>query len=240
MTKSDDELMSYCRQCGGERYHRKIAEREYRWNEPEDGGAVGGTDVWSIVECGGCRTVTFVHSHWFSEDCEMTEDGPEPIVYRDLYPPAPSRKVPEWGTDFYLAIKADDIWIVKMHADIYTAIGMKAYGLAAIGTRAIVDFLVTSNACGRGSFKEKLKRLSQINMITDAQVDVIYAAFDAGSAAAHRGYSPAQEDVFTLLDITESLLHKIYIEPMRQRRQAEAAAALKLKTPQRPNSKNDP
>jgi hypothetical protein len=29
----------------------------------------------------------------------MTGDGPEPIVHRKLYPPAPERKMPEWGDD---------------------------------------------------------------------------------------------------------------------------------------------
>jgi hypothetical protein len=75
-------------------------------------------------------------------------------------------------------------------------------------------------------------------LITDVQVEIISAAFDAGSAAAHRGYSPTPEDVYTLLDITEVLLRQVYIDPMRQRRQAEAAAALKIKTPQRLKSKH--
>jgi hypothetical protein len=66
-------------------------------------------------------------------------------------------------------------------------------------------------------------------LITDVQAEILNAAFDAGSAAAHPGYSPTREDVYTLLDITESLLRQIYIDPMRQRRQAEAAAALKTK-----------
>lgn len=176
--------------------------------------------------------MTFVHSHWFSEDDELTEDG-WPVVHRDLYPPAPSRKMPEWGIDAYMCLKTDDLWIIKLHTDIYAAMGMEAFALAAMGARAIVDFVVTSNAGEEGKFKEKLNRMLKRGLITETQVEVIDAAFDAGSAAAHRGYSPAREDVYTLVDITESLLQQIYIDPERQRRQAEAAAALKSKTPQR-------
>lgn len=237
MDQEKNELMSYCRQCGGERHHSVIAEKTRCWNE--DDSPVDGSDTWSIVECAGCHTVTFIHSHWFSEDYEFTEDGSTPIVHRDLYPPTPSRKMPEWGMDAYLGLKTDDLWIVKLHADIYAAIGIEAYALAAMGTRAIVDFVVTSNAGEGGNFKDKLNRLKQ-NLITETQVDVIYAAFDAGSAAAHRGYSPTRKDVYTLLDITESLLQQIYIDPVRQRRQVEAATALKSKTPQRAKPKKAP
>jgi hypothetical protein len=235
MDQENNELMSYCRQCGGERHHSVIAEKTRSWGE--DDSPVEGSDTWSIIECGGCHTVTFVHSHWFSEDYDYTEDGATPIVHRDLYPPAPSRKMPEWGADAYLCRKPDDVWIVKLHADIYAAVGMEAYALAAMGTRAIVDSVVTSKAGEEGTFKARLDRMREQRLITETQVGVIYAAFDAGSAAAHRGYSPTREDVFTLLDITESLLQQICIDPVRQRRQAEAADALKSKTPPRPKPK---
>jgi hypothetical protein len=234
MDQERNELMSYCRQCGGERHHSAIAEKTRSWND--DDTTISGGDTWSIVECAGCHTVTFVHRHWFSEDYELTEDGPTPIVHRDLYPPTPSRKMPEWGINAYLDLKVDDLWMVKLHADIYAATGMKAYALAAMGTRAIVDFIVTSLAGENGNFRDKLSRLKP-HLITDTQAEVIYAAFDAGSAATHRGYSPTREDVYTLLDITESLLQKIYIDPLRQKRQAEAANALKSKTPQRSKPK---
>ena len=221
--------MSYCRRCGGERHHSIIAETSRTWDEGVSGG-----DVWQIVECRGCRTITFVHGHWFSEDEEMTDEGPAPILHRDLYPPAPPRKMPEWGTDFLLSLSGDNAWISKVHEDIYAAVGLEANALAAMGARAIVDYVVTSKAGEKGNFKDKLIRMREQQLISETQVDVIYAAFDAGSAAAHRGFSPSREDVYTLLDITEALLEQIYIVPLRQRRQASVAAALKSKTPQRP------
>jgi hypothetical protein len=235
VSQEEERLMSYCRQCGGERQHSVVAEKTRSWSE--DDAPVDGSDTWSIVECGGCRTVTFVHTHWFSEDCDLSEDGWIPIVHRDLYPPPPPRKMPEWGVNALLCLPSDDSWIVKLHKDIYAAIGTEAYALAAMGTRAIVNFIVTSKAGDKGNFKGKLNRMREQNLITETQVDVIFSAFDAGSAAAHRGHSPTREDVDTQLDIAESLLQQIYIDPVQQRRQAEAAAALKSRTPQRPKPK---
>ena len=225
-----NELELYCRRCGGERYHSTIAEKTTSWDEE----AVQGGETWSMVECCGCHTVTVIHSHWFSEDCHLTDDGWVPIEHCELYPPAPRRKMPEWGIDAFLSHTSTDLWIVDLHADIYAAIGMKAYALAAMGARAIVDFVVTSNAGDKGEFKEKLNRMRDQGLITETQVGVIHAAFNAGSAAAHRGYSRKEEDLFTLLDITEFLLQQIYIDPTRQRRLKERAAALRSNTPPRP------
>jgi hypothetical protein len=125
------------------------------------------------------------------------------------------------------------LWIFKLHENIYGAVGLQAYSLAAMGSRAIIDWIITTQAKDYGSFPEKLKRLLDKNMITQMQSDVIMAVFDPGSAAAHRGYSPSGEEVFTMLDITEMLIEHFYIGPLRQKRQADAANALKSRTPRR-------
>jgi hypothetical protein len=66
------------------------------------------------------------------------------------------------------------------------------------------------------------------------RIGILNAAFDAGSAVAHRGYSPSRQDANSLLDITESLLRRVYVDPMYERRHAEAAADLTERTPKRP------
>lgn len=235
MNGSESGLWSFCRKCGGERRHSLLAEEPRPWGEKDV--PIDGNDTWSIVECLGCSNITFIHSHWFSEDSEMTPDGPVPIVHRDLYPPAPTRKPPEWGIDFMLGLSLDDQWVVKLREDIYAAVGIGAYTLAAMGTRTIVDFVVTSKAAGTGKFEpfdQKLGKLKAAGLISDTQVSIVSAAFDAGSAAAHRGYSPSLEDVYLLLDVAESLLDQLYVEPARQRRRSVEAAALKSRTPPRP------
>ena len=231
--RNQDKIeLSYCRRCGGDRYHAVIAEEQRHWSDDE--AAIDGCNTWSILECRGCQNVTFVHTHWFSEDTEIGDEGPEPIVHRDLYPPPPPRPLPEWASEPWLSLTSEDHWVVKLHNDIYAALSSGALGLAVMGTRAIMDFVVTPNAGeAGGGFAKKLERLCSEGFTTDIQAKILNAAFDAGSAAAHRGYSPDEKDVCTLLDITETLLRRIYIDPMSERLQVEAAAMLKTKTPPR-------
>jgi len=234
-TDQDEIELSYCRHCGGGRRHTIIAKKERYWSNDE--AQVNGSDTWSILECRGCQNVNFVHTHWFSEDTEYGDEGPEPIVHRDLYPPSPPRPMPEWASELWLSLSRKGVWVAKLHSDIYEALGTGAFSLAAMGTRAIVDFVVTSKVGDAGGFAKKLETMRVKGLITEVEAEIVNAAFDVGSAAAHRGYSPEREDVYLLLDVTETLLRQLYIDPMRQRRQAEAAAALKAKTPQRSKPK---
>lgn len=229
--QANNEVRSFCRQCGGSRFHNALAEETRYWESDE--GCVSGEDTWSILECAGCHTISFVHRHWFSEDTEITDDGPTPVVHIHNYPPAPVRKRPEWGINLFMGLPMGTVWFGQLHDDIYSAMGIKAYSLAAMGIRALLDYLVTSQVGGTGNFKDKLNEMCKKNLITSVQVDVIYAAFDTGSAAAHRGYSPPEEDVNTLLNVTEALIHKIYVLPVEQDNHAKAATAMKTRTPVR-------
>jgi|GEM_PF-501126 len=228
---SINNIESFCRKCGGSRHHVVLHEKTITWvddNNPVDGG-----DEWSTLQCAGCHTITFVHSHWFSEDYEIGDHGLELKVHRDLFPPAPPKPVPDWVPHLALCLKSDEFWVAWLLQDVYSAYGLGAYSLAAMGARAIVDHFVTSRAGSQGNFMQKLKRLEGQALITTAQVQILDTAFDAGSAAAHRGYRPTLEDFNILLDITETLIHQICVNPAKTANQAREAEKLKARTPPR-------
>ncbi len=81
-----------------------------------------------------------------------------------------------------------------------------------------------------GSFKQKLDTLAANGFIGKTQVDVLYAALDAGNAAAHRGHKPRFEEVNAVMDIVENLLNAVYVLP-------DMAKSLKKTTPARPSKK---
>lgn len=225
------DMMSFCRTCGGDRHHTVLYQKTISWTE-DDSGLDGG-DMWLVLQCAGCHTIAFAHQHWFSEEHEIDETERKQIVHLDLYPPSPRHQQPKWGINLYLGLRSDERWINQMLNDIYSAAGMKARSLAAMGARAIVDYLITSRAGDKGSFSEKLHLLEEQGVITKIQVDLANAAFDAGSAAAHRGYNPSEDDLNILLEITESLLQQICVNRVQAARQIRAAERLRESTPKR-------
>src|SRR5208337_5540349 len=78
------EMKVYCRQCGGDRYHSTVAEKLDEWSGEE--APIWGGVRWAVVECCGCRTLTFLHEEWFSEDTIDTRHGSDPIIHRTIYP----------------------------------------------------------------------------------------------------------------------------------------------------------
>ena len=206
------EIKVFCRQCGGDRYHSTIAAKVESWSDEDTPTCAG--ETWAIVQCCGCRTLTFLHERWFSEDTVETDHGPEPIMHRTIYPPAPARKLPEWSSDNFilLDIPVNDAWVFKLHQDVYDAIGLRSLHLSAMGIRAIVDHIVTWKAGDGGKFLDKLERMRDLALISPSEVNVFFSAFDAGSAAAHRGYGPELEDVYKMLDIAEALIVRFYVD----------------------------
>jgi len=220
---------AHCRKCGGERWHKILHEEVRKWED--DDTPVSGGDTYEIIQCCGCDTVAFRHSHWFSE--ENDSEG-NVIVEKDYYPPAPLRAIPDWEGELVFSLSLDKEWqIAFLLKDIYAAVGLKSYSLAAMGARAIIDVIITAEAGEERTFKRKLQRLVEKSKIDKSRADVIHAAFDAGSATAHRGHKPEEADVFSLLTIMESLLYQFRIQPQREWQQAKDAEKLKQRTPQR-------
>jgi hypothetical protein len=54
------------------------------------------------------------------------------IIHRELYPPSPHRKPPEWSAHLVLYLRSDEMWIFSLLKDIYSAAGMQAYSLVAM------------------------------------------------------------------------------------------------------------
>jgi hypothetical protein len=231
------ERMSYCRKCGDDRHHQILFEKTITWSD--DKAPVDGGDTWLVLLCAGCHEVSFVHEHWFSEDYDLTDEGMETIIHRDIYPPAPRRR-PLDHDDLIMFVNMDEHWIAFLMRDIYSASGMGAFGLAAMGARAVIDHLFTTRSGLDSSFPDKAQKLKDDGLISEIQMKVSVDAFEAGSAAAHRGYSPSESDFKILLDITETLLQHICILPGRARRQALDAEKLRANTPPRPARRRPP
>jgi len=78
-----------------------------------------------------------------------------------------------------------------------------------------------------GSFDTKLKALRDKGVISERKSEVLSAALDAGSAAAHRGYKPGHEEMEAVLDIVENVLQATH-------HLSRVAEDLRKKVPPRP------
>ena len=80
-----------------------------------------------------------------------------------------------------------------------------------MGVRAIIDEVCTDKLFDMKRFDLKVAEFCKVGLVSDARKKVLLKAFDAGSAAAHRGYRPAWSVVEMLVDFVEHFLQDMYV-----------------------------
>ncbi len=173
--------------------------------------------TFALLQCCGCREVLLRRTYAFSE-------------YDDLdvryFPPRVSRHSPKWRRDL-----PRDLMLVL--DEVYRALDADNYRLPMMGARTLVDMLMVDKVGDVGGFAAKLKELEKEGFVSSKNREVLEAALDAGSAAAHRGYDATPAEVNLVMDIVENVLQAVYVLH-------DAAQELKKSTPPRPARKPKP
>jgi hypothetical protein len=217
MPSSCDRIVSAnCNTCGGDRKHDVLHAEVSRWtDEIERVGEIGGEDSYEMLRCRGCGRICLRHQSSFSEDKDP-ETG-RPLVVTRYYPPATSRKKPNWLSMFslmHLAWNEDDI-ISDLLDEIYEALHNDARRLAAMGVRSLLEQIMIDKVGQQKSFKLLVNTFAEKGFISPLQKERIETILEAGHASVHRSFKPHVRDLMTLMDIAESLVADIYVHPRR-------------------------
>jgi Domain of unknown function (DUF4145) len=199
---------SHCNKCSHETDHYMVATRTQ--SDSDAGYDVSWSTTYSMLECCGCHEISLRRSLWHSEYID-------PEV--EYYPPAISRRLPIWLDN----VKNKDIQ--SLLKEIYAALHNDSRRLALMGARAIVDMIMQEKVGDIGGFSKKLANLVSQGVITSLNKEILDAALEAGSAAAHRGHTATVSEVNSVIDIVENLMQVDILKI--------AADDLKLNTPPR-------
>lgn len=196
-----DILKAHCNTCGGMRRHYVLKKVSKSWED--DRYSVWSKNEYSLLECAGCEDISLLHHSWFSEE---TDSNGNPILNETYYPPSIYRPQPTW---FGLL---DRQWhITKLLHEVYTALQNDAPALGAMGLRAVIEAIMVDKVKNGGTFSENLKRFKSEGYISDIQHSALVAALELGHASIHRGHIPDSFQLGTALDITENLVHVLYV-----------------------------
>lgn len=211
---TEDIVRGHCNNCGRSTDHLLLQRRVVEdWDEPSgDDPPFYWTDTYVMLQCRGCGGVSLRHS---------TKDaaGVETEAY---YPPPVSRRAPLWRWHLPNGMR-------ELLNEIYVALYSDSRRLALMGARTLVDMLLLEEVGDVGTFDAKLKALRDKGVISDRNREVLLAALEAGSAAAHRGYKPSREEIEAVLDIVENVLQATH-------HLSRVAEELRKKIPPRPAS----
>lgn len=203
-----------CPNCGGS---RNCFVRG-RYSATRDGTDVPG-EVYDcttgfLLQCAGCSTIFYGEEYFFSEvehevrDPETGEMRLEPIVTCKFWPTVEARSRPDWFGE----VSAVDAHLKSLMTELYSALDNGLMVLAGIGVRTCFDRVTELVGVDPSlPFARKLEALLTDGRIGITEKDILAALIDAGSAAAHRGWSPSSDDLRTMMDVLEQFIHRTFI-----------------------------
>jgi hypothetical protein len=200
-----------CRVCLRETNHTILASHALSGtDEISELGEIWWSRRYEMLACCGCDSVLLRETSSWSED-------PEPSS--TYYPPPVSRSLPGWRHKLPHRLNS-------LLGEVYAALHADSRTLALMGARTLVDVVILDKVGDVGTFPEKLEKMEQDGLVGRQNREFLAVALDAGSAAAHRGYSPKIDQLNQVMDIVENLLQAVYVLH-------GAAEELKKSTPQR-------
>jgi Domain of unknown function (DUF4145) len=141
------------------------------------------------------------------------------------WPPPIKRQKPEWSSEI-----SDEV-LRTLFDELYVALASDLLVLSTIGARTLFDrasFLQVGDP--PGGFAGKMQAMQDAGHISAKEKDILEAMTDAGSASAHRGYSPTFKQLTAIVDILENYVERAFVL-------GDAADALRRSTPVRPPRK---
>lgn len=189
----------FCSLCHRETKHKKLLEECRSRTYGDDQFSMTVVTEWQILQCNGCEELTMCR--WDGN----SEDGPEGRT--TFFPPQPSRREPAWLSEG--PIHASYRYMLK---EVYAAFNADNLCLAMMGTRALIDMVMTNALGEQPSFKVGLQGLLKSERISKLEHTIITTAVNAGSAAAHRGYRPEKDDLASVIDVVERMIESEILE----------------------------
>jgi len=196
MTHSGKSERVYCNQCRGKTVHRLLKtaddvgrddETDFQWHT-----------TFEMLQCAGCQEVVLRRTFAFSENQEVE------VRY---FPPAMSRYLPKWRHSLPNSMRL-------LLEEVYRSLDSENLRLPMMGARTLVDMLFFEQLKKDvGSFKQKLEALEKKGIVSPKNREVLDAALDAGSAAAHRGHEASEYEIRAVMDIVENMLQSVYVLP---------------------------
>ena len=199
-----------CIKCAGRTAHKVLASVDVRGDEGDSNHSFSWSIDNQIVQCLGCKTISFRRASSNSEDIHQTSaDGDyEYTIDEALYPPRIEGIKGLGDETYYLTSN-----VRRIYDETLMAMSNQAPVLAGIGLRALLESVCKEkNATGRDLLK-KIDSLVSTGILTPASAAILHKIRTLGNAAAHEMKPHSDKQLGLAMDVVEHLLKDVYILP---------------------------
>lgn len=213
-TTKDKQHFVSCEHCAADTKHVVLASADYRGDATK--WDYQWSDLYEIVQCMGCESLSFRKVSSNSEDTYQTGENEWSIEEKvEVYPNRVSGR--KWlGNTHHLP--AD---VKRIYDEAKLALSSPQPVLTGIGIRALIENVCKEKAAGGSNLEKKIDDLVTKGFLTQEGAEILHGLRFLGNDAAHEGTPHSEKTLSIAFDVVENLLTNVYILP------AVAAAELK-------------
>lgn len=198
-----------CQQCVGKTTHKALVTVDVRGSEGDYRHSFDWSDDYQIVQCLGCKSLSFRIGKTNSEDYyQVGEDEWEYGLSEKLYPPRLEGRKGLGNDTVYLPANVRPIYDETL-----IALSVQALILAAIGLRALVEAVCQERKAKGSDLFKKIDSLVEQRVLTPAGARILHKIRTLGNAAAHEAKPHSEKQLALAMDIVEHMLKDVYILP---------------------------
>jgi hypothetical protein len=210
-----ERLKAYCPRCDGERSCDVHALAKREWEEKAEPYNRGWQEYHRLLQCRGCELIFYYLKTWNSHDWDMIPNpatGQDERHFNATIVTHPAQKVTNTRPDWTWDLREIDHQLSKILEETYQAYETSSFILASVGMRTAFDRAAEFLGIDPGDpLAAKVKTLREKGFIGETEAMTLDVVVNAGSAAAHRGWSPDKEKVRTLLTTLEQFIYRTII-----------------------------
>jgi hypothetical protein len=172
----------------------------------------GNTFAWNvsyqIVQCLGCRTVSFREVSSNSEDYDHDEDGN--VEYRETELLYPSRTEGREAIDDTELLPRD---LERIYSEVLSALNNRQPVLAGIGIRAIIETVAKDKSAPGRDLSDRIDGLVTLGVLTKDGAAILHKLRVLGNISAHEVKAHGATELNLAIDVVEHLLQAVYVLP---------------------------
>lgn len=201
-----------CASCDGKTFHKVLVSFDQHGDEEHESGYYFGWSAhYQVVQCQGCKTISFRKWSTNSDDFEPDDEGRfVETIFEDLYPSRVEGRKGLYEDVRYLPSK-----VQRIYTETLQALNSQSPILAGIGLRALVETVCHEKSAEGDNLMQKIDDLTVKGVLTPAGTGILHKIRTLGNAAAHEVKPHSEMQLGIALDVIEHLLIDVYILPRK-------------------------
>jgi hypothetical protein len=211
----DQDLKVGCSKCKAKVWHKVIMSADETGKE--DGKTNGEAVEWKlsfqIIQCQGCKSLSFRHVSANSEDFREVEKGKwEVVEHETLFPSRTEGRIPLKDTH----IIPDQLRAI--YVETIASLNNRQPLLSAIGVRSILETVCRDKKAQGKDLYGKINYLVSDGAMTRDGAEILQMLRSVSTEPPHETVAHSAEELACAMDVIEHILQGSYVLPLNARK----------------------